>query len=143
MQTTKQTQEAFRFFQEHAGYCVGQRAAGALRLAHAEHAAKAAGVVFVWEDEPDADLSYLEQTDERGRYLFSQGERERDHEVMWCRAVIPCEEHGVDCPHAQFLASLGNIVDADRNYRRVVEAELALESLSDLSSVSPSAVGEG
>lgn len=119
---------SFRFFLEHAGYRVGHHAEDALSLARAEGDADKIGVQFIWKQDDDADFSWLTQTDERGRYLFSKHEREREHEVTWCRAVLPCAEHGVDCEHAVTLASLSGIFDADQNYMRVVQAELASEA---------------
>lgn len=99
----------------------------ALTLARAENIAKREGVVFVWDYDNDADMSWLEQTDARGRYLFPKSYREKEHEVLWCRAVRPCPDHGIDCRHTETLASLSGIVDASPEYRRVVEAELALD----------------
>ena len=119
---------AFQFFSKNAGGIVGENAKGALALARAELAAKDAGLMFVWEWDSDADLSFYDIKDDRGRFYHSRTERERDHEVLWCRCVIPCAEHGANCRHATQLASLSNIVDPDQSYMRVVEAELALEA---------------
>jgi hypothetical protein len=107
---------AYRFFRDNAGYIVGERARCALSLARAERDAKEQGIAFRWEWDSDADLSWM-----------SDAERQQEHEVEGCIAYIPCPDHGADCKHATVLASLWGIVDADSNYRRVVEAELALE----------------
>ncbi len=100
---------AYRFFHEHAGYCVGRRAQGALVLAHAERDAASAGFTFSEEADAHADLSWMEAD-----------EAAKDHECI-----------GMVCRDADgnVLASLWGIVDADANYRRVVRAELALEAL--------------
>ncbi|MBK6942645.1 MAG: hypothetical protein IPH13_20910 [Planctomycetes bacterium] len=100
---------AYRFFHEHAGYCVGRRAKGALDLARAERNAANMGYTFSEEADFDADLSFMDAK-----------EREQEHECI-----------GMVCRDADgnVLASLWGIVDADANYRRVVRAELALEAL--------------
>lgn len=96
----------------------------ARELARAENEAKVRGWSVLWEDEIDVDLSWCEcETDGV----------EHEHEVL-C-AIL----YGEDWTNTlksrrdmKVLGSLGNIVDADRNYRRVVEAELALEALREL-----------
>lgn len=120
---------AYRFFREHAGYVVGENAKGALHLAKAERAASDAGVVFLWEQDNDADWSWMDA-----------GEVKEPHEVECCAAVLPCPqcrpEIAATCRHTSVLASLCGIFDADNNYRRVVEAELAMESLDEIAVVS-------
>ena len=116
MQTTY---AAYRFFKEEAGYCVGQRALGAYKLAKAEQEAKRLGLVASWRPDDDADLSWMDDS-----------ERAQSHDVEYCTLYKPC-----DCGHEnhhEAVASLSGIVDADRNYRRVVEAELALEAIAHL-----------
>jgi hypothetical protein len=115
---------AFRFFAEHAGYVVGERAKGALALARAERDASEAGVEFVWEYDDDADYSWM-----------NEEEAAREHTVERVRAVLPCDEHGIDCKHARTLGSLSGIFDADANYRRVIEAELALEASDEIAAL--------
>lgn len=109
---------AYRFFRQHAGYIVGESAKGALALARAEKHAGDEGLQHVWVEDPDPDLSWMDEH-----------ERAQEHEVLGCILYRPCSEHGVDCKHAEPLASLWGIVDADREYRRVIEAELSLEAL--------------
>lgn len=101
--------EAARFFKQHAGGIVGQASAGALRLAKAEAEAEKRGITFEWSGDDDADLSWM-----------SEAERKNVSEVLCAVA----KRNGKAC------ASLCGIVDPDRNYGRVVEAELAMEALS-------------
>lgn len=105
------------FFYAHAGYSYdpkretpeqGRRRC-AKALARAEDYAQSLGWTFKWDHEPDADLSWMDEE-----------ERAKPHEVLCC--VLRDASGDV-------RASLGNIVDADRNYGRVVEAELALEAM--------------
>jgi hypothetical protein len=113
--------EAFRFFLANAGYASppGRAACGKM-LADAEQWAKDNGLETLWEPEPEPDLSWM-----------SDAERKREHDIEMARIVRECPRHGMKCQHAETLASLGNIVDADGNYRRVIEAELALEAFAN------------
>lgn len=123
--------ERFRFFLANAGYVVGRRAQGALELARAEARAEDEGLSFVWEADEDGYWSAVHDGD-----IKSGG----NDEMLWCRCVLPCaicaRHAGTNdpdkCPHAQILASLYSIINPDRDYRRVVEAELALEALAHL-----------
>ena len=102
----------YKFFKEHAGYCVGHRAEGALSLARAERMLELKEhVKVVWEYEncpsggpkdwgwPDKEIERFWQT---------------DHEVMWAALYVDGEVE----------ESLGDIWDPDDNYQRVVNAEL-------------------
>jgi hypothetical protein len=101
---------AWQFFMEHAGFGTPPgRAVCAASLARAEEQAESAGLRFEWVEDECPDLSWMDAR-----------EVARDHEVLGCIARSPEGEH---------LASLWGIVDADANYRRVVEAELAAEAL--------------
>lgn len=126
MATQKTTAHAaaVKFFYKHAGssYMPGKetpaqgKRRGAKRLAHAEAAAKRRGWEVEWDHEQSPDLSWADEE-----------QREDIEEVL--DAVLK-DEHG------HVLASLGNITFgrdsmANRNYRRVVEAELALEALGN------------
>ncbi len=112
-------ERAVAFFAKHAGwgYHPGKESKtagkmrGARRLAKAEAEAANRGWRVKWDYEQDVDLSWMDDE-----------EREKDHEVLW--AALRNED-------GEMLASLGNIVDADNKYRRVVEAELAVEALGD------------
>jgi hypothetical protein len=115
---------AYRFFFEHAGYIVGRRAECALSLAKAEQWANDQGLEFVTKPDCDADLSFADTWPARERDEFKR----QDHEVICARLIRPCEDHGTECLHAETLASLGGIVDADNNYLRVIRAELASEA---------------
>lgn len=116
------TRQAIEFFAKHAGYCVPPgRMACAKHLAQAEQLANDKQWMFSWE--PDTD-----------DYEGSLG----DHEY-WCEK----EQRGIPHQHEVYycqlwandgntmLASLCGILDPDRNYRRVVEAELALEAAEE------------
>lgn len=102
----------FRFFHAHAGYRVGFRAVDALSLARAEKAAAELDWTYAWEYDPDADWSWLDQD-------CFKSERDKEHCVETCQ-LFDANGEQLDC--------LGGIFDADKDYRRVVEAELALEA---------------
>ena len=108
--------KAFRFFLNNAGYVTPPgRVACAAALAKAERKAHDLGIQFVWVADHDADLG--------------------DHEY-WCDAAKhrqPCSHNAEGCMvmiNGSDVASLWGIIDADSNYRRVVEAELAAEVLA-------------
>jgi hypothetical protein len=116
---------AFRFFLEHAGYCTPPgKAACALSLAKAEQWADSRGLEFVTEPDFEGDLSFAETWPARDRDAF----KKQEHEVICARLVRPCADHGIDCNHAETLAALCGIVDADNSYLRVIRAELASEA---------------
>jgi|SRR5215471_2977808 len=114
------TRQAFDFFRANAGGVVGENALTAATLARAEAWAKRQGIRFVWDYDEDADWSWMDEDD-----------RQREHVVEWCRAerISVCEHCGHET--ATTLAGLCSIFDADSDYRRVVEAELALEAMLD------------
>ena len=102
---------AFQFFHANAGYIVGRAAECALSLARAEQEASSRGWDYEWKyDELGLQEWYCE-----GGYV--------PEEVLGC--ILRDEKGNV-------LASLWGIGDPDRNYRRVVEAELACEALAEL-----------
>lgn len=117
---TTVSREAFRFFYENAGYCVGRRAAGAWHLARAEQEAAEMGVTFQWEFDQDGDLGDHE--------YWCRKDCGKDHEVLVCIALAPEGDALGPMP----LASLGGIIDPGKAYGRVVEAELALEAVERL-----------
>lgn len=129
MKLSKRAQKhlnAFRFFRDHAGYVVGQRAQGALALARAEQWLDSQLLdrfAFCVEPDSDPDLSFADTWPERDRNQFYS----REHEVLCASIVKPCASHGMHCRHTEVLASLCGIVDADSKYMRVIRAELALE----------------
>lgn len=98
-----QLRDAYRFFFEHAGYVVGRRAEGALALARAELKAERIGLGSEWHEDEMAEAF--------------NGEEYQEYPAERCGATI----------NGETLASLGGIIEPDRNYRRVVEAELAAE----------------
>jgi hypothetical protein len=114
---------AFRFFLEHAGYCTPPgRAVSALQLARAEAQLTA------------SDLQVLERPDDQPAYCYCDDPHCEYHEGStheWdtlCVAIVrPCAEHGVECRHTEWLASLSGIIEPSRDDLRVVRAELASE----------------
>lgn len=116
---TAEFRKAFRFFLDHAGYVVGQRALGALELARAERALKRSSLRVRWESDPDA---WYHVRDCEGL------DPKADHEVEIASIVLPCSEHSSGCKHDNTLDSLGGIIDADSKYRRLIEAEPALNA---------------
>ena len=108
------TAKAIAFFYKHAGYgytpgketpAQGRRR-GAKALARAEAEASARGWRVEWEGDPEP---------------WDPGDTDYEPKEVY-GAVLRDEEGHV-------LESLWSIADPDRNYRRVVEAELALEAL--------------
>jgi hypothetical protein len=107
----------FRFFLNNAGYCTPPgRAACALSLARAEAYAEAMGWEFCWEYD-ECFYGYCNE------WLGCQDDCKKEHEVLFC---LLKDADGT------MLQCLGGIADADRNYRRVIEAELAAEALASL-----------
>jgi hypothetical protein len=121
MKTAKQ--QAYLFFLRNAGYSYNPqtqtkqagRSECARKLAKAERDARALGYTFEWEydsegctgcscDSPDCDCS-----------------TGADHETLGCR-MVNTDGHTVQ--------SLWSICKPSREYRRVIEAELALEEMS-------------
>lgn len=118
--------KAYLFFKENAGYIVGKRAQGALAMAKAERWAKEECLEFIWETDPFSSPDDFEFEADKAHV--------REHDAVGCILFRPCPEHGVDCKHAEHLASLWGITESLNNrerdnYRRVVEAELALEAM--------------
>lgn len=115
--------EATAFFHANAGYGYDPktetaeqgRKRCAVSLARAERDARSAGITFEWGYDPDGCIGCdCGQSDCK----CSTGE---DHEVLDC---VARDRDGV------IVASLGAICEPSREYRRVVEAELAQEALS-------------
>lgn len=108
-----------RFFWTHAGFswksseetrAQGRRRCAAF-LADAEYWAKDQGIVFTWEIDNDADLSWM-----------TEAERAQDHECVGCVARWADDS---------IAGSLWGIVDPSRDDGRVVEAELAAEAKAE------------
>lgn len=105
---------AFEFFRENAGYCTPPgKLACALELARAEAWAREEGIDFDWE----TDQEPVDYQDAKGNWKQEEGEI--------CSAYRPCGE----CGERRVVASLGGIAGATPEYRRVVEAELAMEAM--------------
>lgn len=113
-------QQAYLFFLRHAGLSYNPatetrqqgRAAGARRLAAAERDARALGYRFEWQYDPAGCIG--------GGAADCDCSTGRAHECMVCLMLDPA---GV-CRQ-----SLGSVCKPSRDYRRVVEAELALEEV--------------
>lgn len=122
--------KAFQFFFQHAGYCVGSRAIGALALARAEREA--------YSHEPEyGSLTASWHGDDSGSDTWG------DHEY-WCAGARrgECEGHETlyckvtyfnpETRRVETLASVGGVIDPDASYCRVIEAELFSEALAIL-----------
>lgn len=111
---------AWRFFYTYAGYTLGRRAIGAWKLALAERHAASAGITFEW------DGDYANYHDTLGDHAYWCRDEckgvKHAHEVLSC---VARDEAG------KVVAALGGIIDPSRAYARVVEAELAIEALSE------------
>ena|SRR5215831_17223718 len=107
-----------KFFFDHAGYSYDPKTEtkrqGRLRcakaMANAERLAQSYGLQFNWED----DWLVGDHTKEFDTYKENP---------QTCESCVCVDIEG------NVLASLGCIDDADSNYRRVIEAELALEAI--------------
>jgi hypothetical protein len=113
-----------QFFYDHAGYGFnpsnGETAEdgkirGARALALAEATAEAKGITFRWED--DWEIGSHKE-------FFGPDSAYDDHEPDTCEQCDAIDASG------EVLASLGCVDDAGKDYRRVVEAELAAEVLA-------------
>jgi len=120
---TKDLQQAFRFFHANIGGVVGRIAIDAIALARAEQWARDNDLEFQWEYEDDADLSWCDRCEhikecstQYRSWFGCDHYRSHEHEVLWVRVELDGEQ-----------VSLGGIVDADRDYRRIIEAQLAEE----------------
>ncbi len=105
--------KSFKFFKANGGYIEGRRAECALQLARAEREASAEGLRFCWQDDSIDDPHYRD---------FDDDTRPNTYEIVFV--------YGPDSEDV--LASLGAVIDATEDYRRVVEAELAIEALDEL-----------
>ena len=113
----KFSRKAFKFFLENGAYCEPPgRVVCAANLARAEKWAQDHEIQFGWMHE-----SWSDAQDILGD--LHKCTKDCDHEVLWC---------AIDSGGLPTFYNTGGIVDPDRNYRRVVEAELAAECLADL-----------
>lgn len=113
------TKKAEDFFYEHAGHSFDPkretpeqgRRRGARQLAEAEQWAKDEGYDFVWRDDDDPLLGDVPEDEVSGAFWVAMEDEQGD-----------------------IVQSLGSVLEghderANRRYRRVVEAELALEEM--------------
>jgi hypothetical protein len=106
-----------QFFNDNAGYNFDPKTEtkeeGRIRcaksLAKAAEDAGLIGIEFKWDYDDGADWSRMDEA-----------EKAKAHLIEWCLATNPLTKQ---------TASVSGIFDADENYRRIVEAELALELL--------------
>ena len=122
---TKQLDSAELFFYKYAGYSYDPktqtpeqgRIECAKALAKAEVYAIRHDWQFIWDYD---DIPYEDALGDHEYWCEDarQG-RHHEHEILWCQC---CDADG------RVLASLGAIIDPDTNSRRVIQAELALES---------------
>jgi len=105
---------SYRWFRRQGiGGIVGQDAKNCLDLARAECAAKNAGCYWQWEDDYDG---WVDLQSNGGLCSCGCGRK-----IERCESCILYNEQG------ESLASLWAIWDADSNYRRIVQAELACD----------------
>lgn len=122
------------FFYEHAGYSYDPktetpeqgRRRGAKELAKAEEWAKGHGYYFEWEQEGEPWSTFLDGT---------EVDIDDVSDIVW---VVMRDDEG------KVVQSLGGIIEghderANRRYRRVVEAELALEAMAPGGYTAPAA----
>lgn len=116
-----QLQQRFRFFLKHAGYStLPGRAACALALARAEHVAhNIADASYEWEDDFDQPIEDLLDPS-----IFRSEEEFKAYCDRYRDDVTGCVLRDAT---GEVRASLWGIIGADSAYRRVVQAELALE----------------
>jgi hypothetical protein len=118
--TLSVTTEAIEFFYEHAGFSWNPetqtedegRREGAVKLAEAEAWAKSAGVEFEWDDDWEVG-DHKEEFGDDSAYA--------DGGPDTCESAAAVLD-------GEIIGSLCCIDDATPEYRRVVEAELALEA---------------
>lgn len=104
---------AYRWFRSQ-----GVDAKHALACARAERAARDAGCQFIWEDDPEG---WYDLRADNYRCACGCG-----HKIESCEMVRMVDADNEPLPYA-----LGVICDADDAYRRIVEADLALDFVAD------------
>lgn len=113
--------ESIRFFEENAGFSWNPKAQTreegrrlcAVELARAEDHARELEITFTWTDDWSLGTSHA---DFYSREAYPEGDPET------CESCVATLE-------GEVVASLGCIDGATPEYRRVVEAELALEAI--------------
>ncbi len=117
-----------QFFYDHAGWSYNPntetqeqgRERGSKELARAEQYGKDHDWTVAWEYEPDGgDSSFVQNWSEEEQAEWNASEHE-------CLYACLRDADGV------MRASLGGIFDPSQEYRRAVEAELALEALGEI-----------
>ena len=110
-QCVKPARRVFDFFRGQ-----GHGAKNAMDLARAECEGLAREWRVQWEDDSDPDLSWM-----------TTRERKDPHEVLCAVLVGPSKSVG----YSDVIDSMCGIVDPDRNYARVVEAEMVSDALAE------------
>jgi hypothetical protein len=120
--------KAVKFFASMSGR-VGEAMLSGLHLARAEARAAALGWEVRWDWDEDAgapDTSWCpicERMAANDRTLPREVSVGHAHEIL-CAVLVDAD--------GKVLGSLGGIADPDHAYRRLVEAELALEALAEI-----------
>ncbi|MGC8517933.1 MAG: hypothetical protein ACP5P4_05310 [Steroidobacteraceae bacterium] len=131
-------QSTIEFFYHRAGFSydparesfIVGKLRGAIELAQAESWAKQHGAQYLWEADDPAECQ-----DNKGNW--------ETHPAVSCVLYLPCDDctdNDIDrctrklCYHSR--AALGGIIESEDyrervDYRRVIEAELALEAMSE------------
>lgn len=123
----------YRFFKQYAGWRVGHSTEEALALARAEQWAEDHDLEYEWNWDDEGDLGDHAYWCKEARRFEARRNTAGDY-MYYARDECPCThdvEYCVATYHDEVKASLSGIIDADRIYRRVVEAELALEAMQD------------
>ena len=132
--------KAFRFFCMNAGGFVGKQALGSIALARAEAWAQAQGWVAQWGWEEDfmydtpKKWGWEARDIERWEFRIERQVTRLTDGFSYVRFVKVPREHTCEVcvlrdREGEILASIGGIWDASNAYRRVIEAELALEAM--------------
>ena len=107
--------KAYEFFRKNAGGIVGELAIYAAELARAEDWAQRSAMEFEWVADDNPDRSWESDVGYSGPGEYS---------ACLLKRECPC------CGRMETIESLWGIVHADNDYRRLVEAELALNATS-------------
>lgn len=118
--------DAYDHMRKHAGWRVGHNAEDAANLARAERFAWEQDWQFEWVDDTDCyDYFDADCCQEAREYEDKREELNLDYRGEHRHDIMGCILRDAD---GEQLGSLWGIMDADRNYMRVIQAELAYEA---------------